>query len=268
MGDEPALPADERIQLAQPVPVRVDREPRNPPDQFAQQVDHRPDVEDLDAQAFRPQLDDLQPGAARRRGFRIRVPPAVALLRQRPEEVLDQLEPALRADVLGEVGAARPQHPGDLLPVHRHGMAAGDQVEGLVRERQGRLIGMRDDDRAEGMQQPGRRRDVRRPGFGGHHRRRQRGGGCEDLPSSGLDVERGPRIRQPVGEHPRVAPARPFLGRPALQPGEVPPGQGGRLGFGDQFVERAHHRSVSPSRLAVSPYHGASGTWCDSDAMR
>ena len=60
---------------------------------------------------------------------------------------------------------------------------------------------------------------------------------AEDLRPAGLDVEHGVRRREPSGQHPGVAPRRPFLGGAAVEPREPPPVDGRGRGLGEQGVE-------------------------------
>lgn len=62
LGDEGTLGLDAVVELPQPVAVLVDGEPRHHPDHFAQEVDHRADIEELGAQRLRAQVGDLQAG--------------------------------------------------------------------------------------------------------------------------------------------------------------------------------------------------------------
>jgi hypothetical protein len=72
-------------------------------------------------------------------------------------------------------------------------VAAGDQVEGAVGERQRRFLVIGDDDCAEWMQECRCLREVRRPALGGDQCRWEvlGSGAGEHLTPARLDVERG-----------------------------------------------------------------------------
>jgi hypothetical protein len=144
-------------------------------------------------------------------------------------------------DVLGEVGAARSQHASDLVPVDRGRVTAGHEVEGRVREGQGRLIGIGDHGDAAPVQQLGGARDVRRPGLGGDGEGGEARRLGEHLSPAGLDVERGRRPRQALAEQARIPPGRALLGGAAVEPREVPAGDVGLRADAQQLVERCGH---------------------------
>ena len=59
---------------------------------------------------------------------------------------------------------------------------------------------------------------------------------CQHLAAAGLNVQRGPRAAEPLAEQPGVAPRRPLLGRPPVEPGEIPARERHGVAFGDQLV--------------------------------
>ena len=160
-----------------------------------------------------------------------------AQLRVRPHDEFHQLGHRRRPGVLREVGAAGPQQPGDLAPPQGNWMPAGHQVERLVGERQRGLVARHDDYHAPRMQSPGGQRRVGRPRLGGRHRRRERRRAVEHLAASGVDVQGGRRVGQTRAHQPLVAPGRSLLGRPAVQPGEIPALHVCRDRLTDQVVE-------------------------------
>lgn len=121
-------------------------------------------------------------------------------------------------------------------------MAAGDEVERRISEREFCVLSRLYDDHAVRVQQPGCGGHVRWPRLGG--RRHERDLGCvlkslsQHLATSGLDVERGRSPTEPRREQAGVAPRRSLLGGAASQPGEVPPGDVGVFAEFDQVLER------------------------------
>src|SRR5262245_2945560 len=100
--DEGAFGADGGSQLGGPVGVARDREAAAPPHALAQDVDDRADVEEPHAAPSDLHVGDGQASPFSCGRLAVRVP-ALTVLRQWPEEELDQLEGRRRADVLGEV---------------------------------------------------------------------------------------------------------------------------------------------------------------------
>ncbi|PAZ11709.1 hypothetical protein CLM62_34480 [Streptomyces sp. SA15] len=206
-------------------------------------MDDGGDVVELHAEPLGAQVDDLQAGGLGVLALPVGVAGAVPLVGLGPEEVLDELEGAAGAHVLGEVRAPGLQHTGDLRPVGTHGVPAHDEVEGVVREGQRRALGRGHDGDAARAEQGGGLGDVRRPDLGrdGEHGCLRGGAESEaqDLPSPGVDVERGGRTTQPPGHRLRVSPGGPGLGGPPLEPGEVPALGGDGGAFGDEVFEGA-----------------------------
>ena len=78
---------------------------------------------------------------------------AAALVdRLRPHHEVGELAVGARTDLLRQVGPARPQHPGDLLPEDDDGMAAHHEVERGVGEGQRGRVRRGDDPGAERLQ--------------------------------------------------------------------------------------------------------------------
>ena len=80
-----------------------------------------------------------------------------------------------------------------------------------------------------------------RPRFDGRHGGRERPRAGQHLAAAGLNVQRGRHGRQTAAQQPLVAPGRSFLGRAAVEPGEVPAVDGYRIGLGHQIFECATH---------------------------
>jgi hypothetical protein len=224
----------------QAVAVLLDGEVRDEPDHLAQEVDHRPDIEELHLQLGGPQVHDLQsrPGGIDPRQFR-RSRAFTQPLRAE-EEVVD-LVAAVRTDLLGEIRAAGRQDAGDLGPVGHHRMPAGHQVEGALSERQWRLVLVGDHDHALAEQVLLGTRDVRRPGLGGDHGlggplRHSR----QHLAAARLDVQRQFGLADFLAHEPLIPPGRPFLGGATVQPGKVPPSHVDRIGLRDESLEARH----------------------------
>ena len=99
ISHEAAVLADARVQLAQPVPVPLDREVRHPPDALAQDVDDRADVEELHPAAGGPKIHDLEAGVTGEHGLTLGIP-RVVLPWQRSDEELDELRRGVGPNVL------------------------------------------------------------------------------------------------------------------------------------------------------------------------
>ncbi len=98
------------------------------------------------------------------------------------------------------------QHPGDLDPPRGDRMAADDEVERRVGERQRRLVVVGHHGDAARVQQRGGLGQVRRPALGGDHQPWERPRLGEHLAAAGLDVER--RGRRPDRRAARPSPGR------------------------------------------------------------
>jgi len=96
--------------------VGLRREARDRPRHLAEEVHHRTDVEELDAQAALLQVDDVET----RGGGAGPCPRRAATLVDRlgTHEKVRQLAVGARADLLGQIGPAGSQHAADLRPQH------------------------------------------------------------------------------------------------------------------------------------------------------
>jgi hypothetical protein len=107
--------------------------------------------------------------------------------------------------------------------------------------------------------------EVRRPGFGRDQDRRSRRNRGQHLAAARLQVERGRarhrgQPRHPVAEQPGIAPRRPFLARPTLEPGEVPAGHRHARALVEELAEIGHLISV-PSDRGWSQQTGNDRSW-------
>ena len=151
--------------------------------------------------------------------------------------------------VLGQVVATRHQYTVELCPIRSHRMSRGDQVERRIGERERHAFPRDmhlDPTRSEQLPRPG---GVRRPRLRDTHPGRQPGGFGEHLAASGVDVHCGSHRRQPPGQQARVTPRRPFLGRPPVEPAEVPSRHVSRRALGHQRVEGPHTRDCDSTML-------------------
>src|SRR5690242_18025993 len=106
---EEAITFDLVVQVSQPGAVALDGEVRDGPDDLAEEVDDRSDVEELQAEPFVAALNDLEPD---RLGVRDLDLVMAAVRRfERPEEELADLDVGAATDMLCEVRAARSEHP-------------------------------------------------------------------------------------------------------------------------------------------------------------
>lgn len=138
------------VQGAQGVAVFVDGEAGDDPDDFAQEVDDGADVAEFGAEFFVAQVEEVESGRGGSGAGVVGVAGVAGVVGLRAEEVFAEFGDAVRADVLGEVGAAGFEDAGDLGPVDGDRVAAGDEVEGFVGEGQRRFVRVVDDDDAAG----------------------------------------------------------------------------------------------------------------------
>ena len=269
MGHERTLPLDLLVEAAEPVAVAVDREVGDHPHDQSEVVDERADVEELGAQRGRPEVDDVEPGIGRG------LPRPLGVARRgRLERAAERLADRVhrrRPDLLGEVGAARRQEAGDLGPVGHGRMPAAHEVERPAPQGHGRLVaGGGDDPHAERTQPPDGDVDVREPALGGDQQRREVDQLAQQLAAAGLEVHHPRRPRRPPSQQAGVAPRRPLLGRPAVEPREVPAVDRRGVGLVDQVVEGAGHgadRRVDRRSATAGPVPRPVGSG-DSDGGR
>ena len=106
------------MQCQQPVAVPVHGEAGHDPDDLPQEHDHRGDVEELHPQRLRAQIHHGESGRARRRAGAVGVPRLTDRLRSHHE--VGEFGDRARADLLCQIVAAGREHPGHLVPPHRH----------------------------------------------------------------------------------------------------------------------------------------------------
>lgn len=133
-------------------------------------------------------------------------------------------------------------------------VSAGHQVEGVVCEGQGRVLGVGDHDDAEWVQKLGRLGEVGGPALGRGHRGREALGPCagQHLAAACLDVQRCGGRRKPLAEQTLIPPRWTLLGGSALEPGEVPALDRHRCRLGHQLVERPRHVDISAGLRQLS----------------
>ena len=121
-----------RCRLEQPGPIGLHREAGHDPDHQAQEVHHGADVVEDGPEALMTEVHHAETGRLCLSASHVGVPGRTG--RKRPHQEGAELRHTLRPDLLGEVGTARSEHSGDLLPPGGDGMAAGDQIEAVGAE--------------------------------------------------------------------------------------------------------------------------------------
>ncbi|GIE88392.1 hypothetical protein Are01nite_48720 [Actinoplanes regularis] len=213
--------------------------------------------------------NDLQAGGGRGRTVAGGLADGTGGLRAHHEFV--QLTHRVRPDLLGEVGGAGREDPGDLRIVGHHRMAAHHQIERPGLERQRIVLGRLHHDSAERREPFPREGGVRRPPLGRHelvHRRSSTSaggsssgtGGGQDLSAAGLQVEDPPSVGHPRTHQPGVTPTRPLLGRPSREPGEIPPLDRRGPPLGDKILEGTHGLILVRRLTTVKRLCGRTGT--------
>lgn len=156
------------------------------------------------------------------------------------DEEFGQLGDGGGADVLGEVRSARPQHPVDLGP--RHGVGVRLVTRSNTSSANGSVLSS---GTATTTTPRGCRSLVASAAFGGHASTAAMVGGNSVAPPAPRrrrsDVQCRRDVRQPLAHQSLITPGRPLFGGAAVQPGEVPPIDRRRIGFGYQVVECSAH---------------------------
>src|SRR5215469_10092859 len=152
---------DVLVEPDEPLPVAVNGEPGNGPQNLSEEVDHGADVVELDPEGLLPQIGHFQAG---RLGAGDGVPcaPVLADLLRTHHEV-GELAVGARAYLLRQVGAAGLQDPGDLLPEDVCGMPAHYQIERPGQKRQVSFVVRLDYPSSHAAQVPPGDVDVRPP---------------------------------------------------------------------------------------------------------
>src|SRR5690554_5690072 len=122
------------VQLTQAIPVPLNCKARHPPDDLAQQIHHRGNIEDLNAKLCSVKVDDVQSCSACGGSLDLRIA-ALPSLRLRPQEELNQLERAGRADMLREICTSGQEDARNFIPPNSGGMTACHQVECFIGKR-------------------------------------------------------------------------------------------------------------------------------------
>ncbi len=190
--------------------VSRDREAGHRPEHLAQEIDHRGNVEELDAQRLLAQVHHLKPGRLRRRGRHLRATAGTDRLRSHHE--VGQLTVRSGAHLLGEVASrqaavparspATPTSVGCLLTTRskaseENGRSASSATSATRAARASARL-RRANSTLGGQDSVAA--STARPRAAGSQRRGQ------DFAAAGLDVERGPRPRHPLAHQPGITP--------------------------------------------------------------